>query len=184
MKTHRILYGLFSICTLLAVSCGNNTSSKSKTPACYFNESVKNLRWIDLEKKLADTLKIANNGKEKAFAFSYSKDGKASTVTEVGTDRSIEGQVTKYKDVYFINAPKDSVYQLYAFIIKQNTSVIGLAEIFDQPKAVYRIVSSGHDDGLVASEVNGDYYLEADKKKILTLYSSVILDSDTWELVK
>lgn len=178
-----LLLASFSITVFGLTSCGNSANQGTKKdPGSYFSEAVKNVRWIDLEKKLADTLKITLNGTEKAFTFSYSKENKATTIAEVGTSNSLTGQVTKYKDIYFINEAVDSVFSLYAFAIKKKKSVIGLADIFNQPKRVYDIVSAGHDDGLVKEQKGKDYFLKGDKKKILSMYSSMLLESDTWEL--
>jgi len=165
---------------LFVTSCGSSTSSKA--PGCYFNEELKYLRWIDLSKKFDDTLHLSLDGKHATFAMDYSKEGKSNTITDVSTGRSVTGTVTKYKDVYFLNEKRDSVFQIYAFTSKKRNNIIGLNQLFTQQSSLYAMVSSGHDDGLIIEQIDGNYFLEADKKKLLKIYSSILLETDAWEI--
>lgn len=177
-RTLAFLYTLS--CVFVVVSC--DPSAKPNAPGCYFDEEVKYLRWVNLTKKFADTLHLSLGEKTATYALSYSNEGKTNTIIEIPSGRSISGLVTKYKNVYFLNEKQDSVFQIYAFTSKKKNSIIGLTQLFSQQGSLYSMVSSGHDDGLIIEQKGSDYLLEADKKKLLKIYSAILLEAEAWEV--
>lgn len=148
-------------------------------PKVYFTEEVKMGSRINLSKRLGDTLSLKKGNVEKTFALSYDKKSRVNEIVELGKGLHFSGTASKYKDLIFLNEERDSVFQVYAFTI-ENDEITGFTNLLAQQKRLDQLVKEGLHEGMFEETSNGMYLLDPSKKRLLTLYSSILMEGETW----
>jgi len=179
--TRIIAFAIIPTLLLLSACEGKRISfANKKKPACYLQEEFKNIRWIDLSRKIGDSIIVERDGITTTITFEYDRKTKSNTISQSGKGVLAAGRVTKYQDVYFVNTEQDSVYQLAAFVYDKKETISGITEFEIQQGSLHKMISAGYDDDLIIKQFDKHFILETDKKKLLKLYSTLLLEYSPW----
>lgn len=168
----------------LLAACSPSGPRNAEHPKHIFKEEFKYFRYINLQKHLGDTLIVENErGKKKSYLISYHKDDRRNVIRELGQGVHFEGTASKYKQVYWINRRLDSFHQVFAFTLN-DTSINGFVNFKRQNEMVDSALSRGFFNGLIVDTVNQMPILSNDRAELLKLYSTCLIQSKPWKLVK
>ena len=177
----RIISILLLIFTLASCESETKKNLKPSKNVLAFEEPLIGLKRINLNKALGDTFELSQHSDHpRQFTIEYDRKTKENTIYELGKGLFYQGQVGKYKNLYFLNSSASAGYTIQAFSLNKNT-IKGFLDQSIQRDQLKNRAKSGLLDDLLSSEESGGSLLKTDKKLLAKLFAEFLLDAQEWD---